>query len=123
MLSNMLTNQQISSVEMTQEFLNRIRKLNPQINAYIALDEPKTLAQAKAADVIIAKGEAQALTGIPIAQKDIFCAKGWKTTCGSKMLANFIAPYDAQVISQFDAAGAVNLGKTNMDEFAMGSSN
>jgi aspartyl-tRNA(Asn)/glutamyl-tRNA(Gln) amidotransferase subunit A len=123
MLSNMLTNQQISSVEMTQEFLNRIRKLNPQINAYIALDEPKTLAQAKAADDIIAKGEAQALTGIPFAQKDIFCAKGWKTTCGSKMLANFIAPYDAQVISQFDAVGAVNLGKTNMDEFAMGSSN
>ena len=123
MLSNMLTNQQISSVEMTQEFLNRIRKFNPQINAYIALDEPKTLAQAKEADVIIAKGEAQALTGIPIAQKDIFCAKGWKTTCGSKMLANFIAPYDAQVISQFDAAGVVNLGKTNMDEFAMGSSN
>jgi aspartyl-tRNA(Asn)/glutamyl-tRNA(Gln) amidotransferase subunit A len=123
MLSNMLTNQQISSVEMTQEFIKRIRKLNPQINAYITLDEPKTLAQAKAADAIIAKGEALALTGIPFAQKDIFCAKGWKTTCGSKMLANFTAPYDAQVISQFDAVGAVNLGKTNMDEFAMGSSN
>ncbi|MCL4153895.1 UNVERIFIED_CONTAM: hypothetical protein GTU68_032253, partial [Idotea baltica] len=88
---------------MTQTFLDRIHQYNPQINAYITLDK--------------------ALTGIPFAQKDIFCAKGWKTTCGSKMLANFVAPYDAHVISQFDAVGAVNLGKTNMDEFAMGSSN
>ncbi|MFM9835029.1 MAG: Asp-tRNA(Asn)/Glu-tRNA(Gln) amidotransferase subunit GatA [Methylophilaceae bacterium] len=123
MLSEMLATQKISSVEMTQEFLNRIRKYNPKINAYIALDEAKTLTQAKAADDLIAKDKAQALTGIPIAQKDIFCAKEWQTTCGSKMLANFVAPYDAHVISQFDAVGAVNLGKTNMDEFAMGSSN
>ena len=122
-LATMLANKKISSVEMTQEFLNRIRKFNPEINAFIALDEAKTLAQAKVADVCISAGKAEALTGIPIAQKDIFCAKGWQTTCGSKMLANFVAPYDAHVISQFDAAGAVNLGKTNMDEFAMGSSN
>ena len=101
----------------------RIKQYNPSINAYIALDEEKTLAQARAADARIAAGSAAPLTGIPIAQKDIFCAKGWPTTCGSKMLANFVAPYDAHVISQFDAAGAVNLGKTNMDEFAMGSSN
>lgn len=122
-LSRMLAEKQVSSVELTQTFLNRIDALNPDINAYIALDKEKTLAQAKAADVRIAAGNAAPLTGVPIAQKDIFCAKGWQTTCGSKMLANFIAPYDAHVITQFDAAGAVNLGKTNMDEFAMGSSN
>ena len=122
-LSQMLAKKEVSSVELTQTFLNRINTYNPEINAYIALDQDKTLAQAKAADVRIAAGNAQPLTGIPIAQKDIFCANGWKTTCGSKMLANFVAPYDAHVITQFDAAGAVNLGKTNMDEFAMGSSN
>lgn len=122
-LGQMLASKQISSVEMTQTFLARIQQYNPSINAYIALDEEKTLTQAKAADAKIAAGTAEPLTGIPFAQKDIFCAKGWKTTCGSKMLANFVAPYDAHVISQFDAVGAVNLGKTNMDEFAMGSSN
>lgn len=122
-LGQMLASKQISSEEMTKTFLARIQQYNPSINAYIALDEEKTLAQAKAADARIAAGTAEPLTGIPFAQKDIFCAKGWKTTCGSKMLANFVAPYDAQVITQFDAVGAVNLGKTNMDEFAMGSSN
>ncbi|MDP1660263.1 MAG: Asp-tRNA(Asn)/Glu-tRNA(Gln) amidotransferase subunit GatA [Methylotenera sp.] len=122
-LGDLLQAKKISSVELTQTFLSRISQYNPSINAYIALDEAKTLNQAKAADARIASGNANALTGIPIAQKDIFCAKGWQTTCGSKMLANFIAPYDAHVITQFDAAGAVNLGKTNMDEFAMGSSN
>ena len=122
-LSQMLAKKEISSLEMTQIFLGRIKKHNPTINAYIALDADKTLLQAKAADMRIANGTAEALTGIPFAQKDIFCAKGWRTTCGSKMLETFIAPYDAHVISQFDAAGAVNLGKTNMDEFAMGSSN
>ena len=119
----MLASKQISSVEMTQEFLKRIDQHNPEINAYITLDREMTLAQARAADERIAEGNAGPLTGIPIAQKDIFCAKGWRTTCGSKMLENFISPYDAGVIERFDQAGAVNLGKTNMDEFAMGSSN
>ena len=122
-LGQMLASKQISSAELTQTFLNRIEALNPKINAYISLNATKALEQAKAADARIASGTAGPLTGIPIAQKDIFCAKGWQTTCGSKMLANFIAPYDAHVITQFDNAGAVNLGKTNMDEFAMGSSN
>jgi len=122
-LANMLQAKKISSVELTQSFLSRINQYNPDINAYIALDETKTLAQAKAADLRIASGNATPLTGIPLAQKDIFCAEGWQTTCGSKMLANFIAPYDAHIITQFDHAGAINLGKTNMDEFAMGSSN
>jgi aspartyl-tRNA(Asn)/glutamyl-tRNA(Gln) amidotransferase subunit A len=119
----MLQKKQISSVELTQTFLARIQAFNPTINAYITIDESKSLAQAQSADAMIAAGNHAPLTGIPIAQKDIFCANGWRTTCGSKMLENFIAPYDAHVISQFDTIGAVNLGKTNMDEFAMGSSN
>ena len=118
-----LAAKKISSVELTQLFLARIKSLNPDMNAYITLDEARTLAQAKLADARIANGDITPVTGIPFAQKDIFCAKDWRTTCGSRMLENFIAPYDAHVISQFDHAGAVNLGKTNMDEFAMGSSN
>ena len=113
----------ISSVELTQTYLDRIATHNPVYNAYLTVDAKASLAQAAAADALLANGQAQPLTGIPFAQKDIFCAKGWRTTCGSKMLADFIAPYDAHVISQFNRAGAVNLGKTNMDEFAMGSSN
>lgn len=122
-LAAMLTSKQISSVEITGEYLKRITDLNPEINAFITVDRDKSLAQAAAADQRIAQGNTTPLTGIPFAQKDIFCAKGWRTTCGSRMLENFIAPYDAGVIERFDTAGAVNLGKTNMDEFAMGSSN
>ncbi|OGS91451.1 MAG: aspartyl/glutamyl-tRNA amidotransferase subunit A [Gallionellales bacterium GWA2_60_18] len=122
-LSAALAAKHISSVELTQLYLDRIARLNPALNAFITLDAEKSLAQARAADARIAAGKAEALTGIPFAQKDIFCAKGWLTTCGSKMLSNFVSPYDAHVISQFNDAGAVNLGKTNMDEFAMGSSN
>ena len=113
----------ISSVELAQLYLDRIAKLNPELNAYITLNPETSLEQAREADARIAAGTTDVLTGIPIAQKDIFCAKGWRTTCGSKMLHNFISPYDAHVISQFNNVGAVNLGKTNMDEFAMGSSN
>ena len=122
-LSEQLAGKKVSSVELTQLYLARIAELNPALNAYITINPEMSLAQARAADAMRASGKAQPLTGIPIAQKDIFCAKGWRTTCGSKMLHNFISPYDAHVISQFNHAGAVNLGKTNMDEFAMGSSN
>ena len=112
----------VSSVELTAHFLERIARAS-DLNAFITVDPERSLEQARQADARIARGEAAALTGIPIAHKDLFCAKGWRTTCGSKMLANFISPYDAHVIEQFDAAGAVILGKANMDEFAMGSSN
>jgi len=122
-LAAQLAAKKISSRELTQEFLNRIDQLNPDLNAFITVDRAQSLAQADAADRLLATGAGGLLTGIPIAQKDIFCTKGWKTTCGSKMLGNFTAPYDAHVIEQFNAAGVVNLGKTNMDEFAMGSSN
>ncbi|MFO1386674.1 MAG: Asp-tRNA(Asn)/Glu-tRNA(Gln) amidotransferase subunit GatA [Chitinivorax sp.] len=122
-LSAALAAKQISSVELTQLYLDRIAKLNPQLNAYITVDAALSLAQAQAADAARAAGNAGLLSGIPIAHKDIFTAKGWRTTCGSKMLDNFVAPYDSHVISQFNTAGAVILGKLNMDEFAMGSSN
>ena len=112
-----------SCVEVTQEFLNKIKELNSSLNCFISVDAQRSLAQARAADAQRAAGKAQLLTGVPLAQKDIFCAQGWLTTCGSKMLSNFVSPYDAHVIERFNAAGAVNLGKTNMDEFAMGSSN
>ncbi|WP_265945601.1 Asp-tRNA(Asn)/Glu-tRNA(Gln) amidotransferase subunit GatA [Dechloromonas sp. A34] len=123
-LSQALAAKQISSVELTQLFLDRINRLNPTLNAFVTVDAEKSLAAARAADARIAAGSAGQLTGIPIAQKDIFCAEGWRTTCGSKMLANFVSPYDATVIRKMEAeAGMVSLGKTNMDEFAMGSSN
>jgi aspartyl-tRNA(Asn)/glutamyl-tRNA(Gln) amidotransferase subunit A len=118
-----LDQKQVSSVELTQHYLQRIQAHNPTINAFITTDAEKSLAQAKAADAKLANGERSALLGIPIAHKDIFCAEGWRSTCGSKMLADFISPYDAHVITQFNHAGAINLGKTNCDEFAMGSSN
>ena len=123
-LSQALAARQISSVELTRLFLERIGRLNPTLNAFVTVDPEKSLKMAADADARIANGTAGPLTGIPIAQKDIFCAEGWTTTCGSKMLANFVAPYDATVIRKMHAeAGLVSLGKTNMDEFAMGSSN
>ena len=121
-LSAQLAQKKVSSVELTQLHLDRIARLNPDLNAFVTVDADKSLAQARAADARIAAGTAQPLTGIPVAHKDIFCAKGWLTTCGSKILSNFVSPYDAHVVERLDAAGAVNLGKTNMDEFAMGSS-
>ncbi len=112
-----------SSVEITQEYLANIGSLNDTINCFITITDELALQQAKAADAIIAAGNAQPLTGVPLAHKDIFCTDGVKTSCASKILENFIAPYDATVIEKFNQAGAVMLGKTNMDEFAMGSSN
>ena len=122
-LGALLAAKKVSSVELTRHFLDRISTLNARLNAFITVDAGKSLAQAKAADARLAKGEAAPLTGIPVAHKDLFCAQGWRTTCGSKILGDFVAPYDAHVIEQFGRAGAVILGKTNMDEFAMGSSN
>ena len=122
-LSAALATGKISSVELTRIFLDRIAITNASLNAFITVDGEKSLKQARAADARIARGEATRLTGIPIAHKDIFCTRDWLTTCGSKMLGNFISPYDAHVIERFNTAGCVILGKTNMDEFAMGSSN
>ncbi|HWH39950.1 MAG TPA: Asp-tRNA(Asn)/Glu-tRNA(Gln) amidotransferase subunit GatA [Usitatibacter sp.] len=122
-LGSMLRARELSAVELATHYLDRIERLNGRLNAFITVDRDKTLAHAREADARIGRGEAGPLTGIPIAHKDLFCARGWLTTCGSRMLGNFVAPYDAHVIEQFDRAGAVILGKTNMDEFAMGSSN
>ena len=118
-----LAARRVSSVEVTQYFFKRIKELGKALNAFISVDEERSLALARAADGRIAAGEAGPLMGIPLAHKDIFCARGWLTTCGSKILSNFVAPYDAHVIERFNQAGAVIAGKTNMDEFAMGSSN
>ncbi|HEX2585395.1 MAG TPA: Asp-tRNA(Asn)/Glu-tRNA(Gln) amidotransferase subunit GatA [Steroidobacteraceae bacterium] len=114
---------QFSSVELTRHFLNRIEKFNGELNAYITVTPDMALQQAAAADAQIASGKGGSLAGLPLAHKDIFCTDGVLTTCGSKMLSNFVAPYDATVVSKFKQAGIVMLGKTNMDEFAMGSSN
>lgn len=121
-LAKGLRSGEFSSLELTQMFLDRIKR-HGSLNCYITVTEALALQEAKAADARIAKGDAMLLTGIPIAQKDIFCTQGVKTTCGSKMLDNFIAPYNATVIEKLNQAGAVMLGKLNMDEFAMGSSN
>jgi len=122
-LSAALSAGEVSSVELTQAYLDRIAQYNDTLNAYITVCDESALAQAKAADEARAKGDSSTLLGIPLAHKDIFCTTGVTTTCGSRMLENFVAPYDATVVERFNAAGTVMLGKTNMDEFAMGSSN
>ncbi len=118
-----LQNKQFSSVELTTHFLNRIEQYDSKLNSFITVTKERALEDAKCADARLAKGEQGPLLGIPLAQKDIFCTQGIKTSCGSKMLDNFIAPYTATSALQFEQAGMVLLGKTNMDEFAMGSSN
>ena len=125
-LSAALAAKRLSSAELTRACLERIGRFDRGLNAFITVDEQRALAEARRADERRAgKGTAGAagpLTGIPIAHKDILCTQGLKTTCGSRMLADFVSPYDAHVIERFNAAGAVLLGKCNMDEFAMGSS-
>jgi aspartyl-tRNA(Asn)/glutamyl-tRNA(Gln) amidotransferase subunit A len=122
-LSTALAAKRVSSVELTRAFLDRIGKLNADLNAFITVDEAHSLDSAQRADERRAKGDAGPLTGIPVAHKDIFCTRALRTTCGSRMLENYASPYDAHVVEQFERAGAVMLGKCNMDEFAMGSSN
>lgn len=117
----MLQQRQVSAVELAQEYLQTIKQNNSQINAYTTLNPDITLEEAKAADIRLQEGSGSLLTGVPIAYKDIFCHQGWKTACSSKMLDNFIAPYTATVVQNLLDAGMVTLGRTNMDEFAMGS--
>ena len=122
-LRRALDAREISAVELATLFLDRIDAANPALNAFITVDRDGALAAAREADARIAAGNAGPLTGIPLAHKDVFCTAGVLTSCGSKMLANFVSPYDAHVVALLKNAGTVMLGKTNMDEFAMGSSN
>ena len=122
-LSRLLAAGETTSEELTRLYLDRIAKYQPELNAFITVTEDDALESAREADLLRKSGQAGALTGIPIAQKDIFCTTGVKTSCGSKMLDNFISPYDATIVEKMKRAGTVMLGKTNMDEFAMGSSN
>ncbi|HEL8436605.1 TPA: Asp-tRNA(Asn)/Glu-tRNA(Gln) amidotransferase subunit GatA [Legionella pneumophila] len=121
-LSKALHNREFSSVELTQHCINKIQS-NKDLNAFISLDEDQALKEAQSADLVLKSGERKPLTGIPMALKDLFCTKRLNTTCASKMLANFQAPYDATIVTKFKQNGAIIIGKTNMDEFAMGSSN
>ena len=118
-----LQNKEFSSVELTQHFLDRISQLNDNYNAVITITGEQALTAAALADKRLASGDAPAMCGVPILHKDIFCTDGVRTSCGSKMLDNFVPPYNATVVENFARDGAVMLGKTNMDEFAMGSSN
>jgi len=121
-LSASLRARRFSSVELTRGLLDRIAALNPALNAFITVDPDRALSDARAADAAIARGESGPLAGIPIAHKDILVTAGMRTTCGSRMLANYMSPYDAHVVERLARAGTVLVGKTNMDEFAMGSS-
>lgn len=119
--SELLQSKHISASELAQEYLHSIEQNNAAINGYITLNHEQTMAEAKAADELIAQGSSNVLTGVPIAYKDIFCQQGWRSACSSKMLDSFVAPYTATVVQNLRDAGMVTLGRTNMDEFAMGS--
>src|SRR6187397_2132611 len=118
-----LAARRVSATELTRHFLARVERFDGELNAFVTVTAEQALAQAAAADKRIAAGGGTPLTGIPLVHKDIFCTAGVKTSCGSRMLDNFVAPYDATVVERMQSAGIVMLGKTNMDEFAMGSSN
>jgi len=122
-LAGELRARRVSATELARHYLDRIGRFGSALNAFVTVTSEQALEQAAAADRRLAKGEATLLTGLPLAHKDIFCTSGVKTSCGSRMLDNFVAPYDATVVERLGKAGAVMLGKTNMDEFAMGSSN
>jgi aspartyl-tRNA(Asn)/glutamyl-tRNA(Gln) amidotransferase subunit A len=122
-IARALAAKQFSAEELSHHLLSRINTLDPQLNSFITVTEELAISQAKAADARRANGETGALLGAPIAHKDLFCTSGVRTSCGSKMLDNFIAPYNATVVDKLNAAGTVTLGKLNMDEFAMGSAN
>ena len=122
-LAQGLRDKHFSSTELTEAYLARIDALDASLNAFVTVDAEGALAAAAAADRRLAAGTGDALTGVPMAHKDIFCTEGLRTSCGSRVLDNFAPPYDATVVRRLREAGAVMLGKTNLDEFAMGSSN
>lgn len=122
-LGQLLHSRELSSRELTEHYLNRIDASLEPLNAFVTVDAERALLQADSADAVLERGAGTVLTGIPIVHKDIFCTAGLRTSCGSRMLDNFVAPYDATVVEKLGAAGTVTLGKANMDEFAMGSSN
>ncbi|MBV8743264.1 MAG: Asp-tRNA(Asn)/Glu-tRNA(Gln) amidotransferase GatCAB subunit A, partial [Sinobacteraceae bacterium] len=122
-LAHGLRDRSFSSVELTRTLLDRMQASQPQLNALITILRDAALTAAQSADRELAAGRARALTGLPIVHKDLFCTEGVRTSCGSRMLDNFVSPYDATVVAKLKAAGAITLAKSNMDEFAMGSSN
>ena len=122
-MSRALADGQVSSLELTQDHLARVKEVDSRLNSFITLTEETAIAHATAADTLRGQGDKRPTLGLPMAHKDIFCAEGTLTTAGSKMLSNFVAPYDATVVTKMADAGMVSVGKTNMDEFAMGSSN